>query len=78
MDKISYFSDSCAEHDKNHKNFINFCQHHQDFNVDAEWIFLQLVMANRHGMMMGDLLNMLQNIVYKNPTRPNFELPINV
>ena len=27
MDKIYYFSDSCAEQYVNHKNFINLCHH---------------------------------------------------
>ena len=45
MDKIFYFSDSCAEQYENHKNFINLCHHQQDFNMDAEWIFF----ATSHG-----------------------------
>ena len=40
VDKILYFSDSCNEQYKNCKNFIHLCHHQQDFNVDAEWIFL--------------------------------------
>ena len=36
VDKIFYFSDSCAEQYENHKNFINLCHHQQDFNMDAE------------------------------------------
>ena len=39
MDKIFYFSDSCAEQYKNRKNFINLFHHQQDFNIGAEWIF---------------------------------------
>ena len=39
LDKIFYFSGSCAEQYKNQKNFINLCHHQQDFNMDAEWIF---------------------------------------
>ena len=40
---------------------------------------LQLVMASRHAIVSGDLLNvMFWNIVYKDPTWPNFELPINM
>ena len=36
VDKIFYFSDSCAEQYENHKNCINLCHHQQDFNMDAE------------------------------------------
>ena len=42
---IFYFSDSCAEQYKNHKNFLNLCHHQQDFNMDAELIFF----ATSHG-----------------------------
>ena len=42
--KIFYFSDGCAEQ-CNCKNFINLCNHQQDFSVDAEWI----VFATSHG-----------------------------
>ena len=45
VDMIFYFSDSCAEQDKNHKNFINLCHHQQDFNMNPEWIFF----ATSHG-----------------------------
>ena len=45
VDKIFYFSDGCAEQYKNYKNFISFCHHQQDFNMDAEWIFF----ATSHG-----------------------------
>ena len=36
VNKIFYFSDSCAEQYKNCKNLINLCHHQQDFNMDAE------------------------------------------
>ena len=39
VDKIFFFSDSCAKQCKNHKSFINLCPHQQDFNMDVEWIF---------------------------------------
>ena len=45
VDKIFYFSDSCAEQYKNCKNFINLCHHQHDFNMDVEWIFV----ATSHG-----------------------------
>ena len=45
VDKIFYFSDSCAEQYKNCKNFANLCHHQQDFNIYAEWIFS----ATSHG-----------------------------
>ena len=68
VDKIFYLSDGSAEQYKNRKNFINFCHNQQDFNMGAEWISLQLVMASHHAMVLGDLLNvMLQNVVYKDP-----------
>ena len=44
VDKIYFFND-CAERYKNCKNFINLCHNQQDFNMDAEWIFL----ATSHG-----------------------------
>ena len=39
MDKIIYFSDSCAEQYNNRKNFINLYHHQHDFNMDAQLIF---------------------------------------
>ena len=47
VDKILYFSKSCAEQYKNHKKKINLCHHQQDFNMDAEWIFF----ATSHGKL---------------------------
>lgn len=43
--KIIYFSDGCAAQFKNKKNFINLCNHLNDFNIAAEWNFF----ATAHG-----------------------------
>ena len=45
VDKIFYFSDSCAEQYKNCKICSSLCHHQQDFSMDAEWIFF----ATNHG-----------------------------
>ncbi len=43
--KIIYFSDGAASQYKNRKNFLNLCNHEQDFGVKAEWHFS----ATSHG-----------------------------
>lgn len=45
LKKILYFSDGCAGHYKNRKNFSNLCKHYDDFGVHAEWHFF----ATSHG-----------------------------
>ena len=42
---LFYFSDGCAGQYKNRKNLINLCHHHDNFGLDAEWIFF----ATSHG-----------------------------
>ena len=37
--KIIYFSDGAASQYKNHKNFLNLCNHQADFGIEAEWLF---------------------------------------
>ena len=72
MDKI-YFSEGCAEHNKNCKDFINLCHCQQDFNMDAEWIFF----ATSHGKLPCDGEGFVKRYVAKHSLqRPNFELPI--
>ena len=39
LSKIYYFSDGCAGQYKNTFNFINFCYHKMDFDVECEWHF---------------------------------------
>ena len=81
LDKIFYFSGSCAEQYKNCKNFLNLCHHQQDFNMDSEWIFF----ATSHGKLPCDGVGgFVKHYVVKHslqrsspPTWPNFELPIN-
>ena len=34
---IIYFSDGAASQYKNGKNFLNLCNHKDDFGVEAEW-----------------------------------------
>ena len=34
-----YFSNGAASQYKNRKNFINLCNHQEDFEVNAEWHF---------------------------------------
>jgi hypothetical protein len=36
---IHYFSDGSAAQYKNFKNFINLCNHYNDFGITAEWNF---------------------------------------
>lgn len=43
--KIVYFSDGASSQYKNKKNFINLCQHENDFGLIAEWNFF----ASSHG-----------------------------
>ena len=43
--KIFYVSDGAAAQYKNRKNFVNLCQHEEDFGVAAEWHFS----ATSHG-----------------------------
>lgn len=43
--KIIYFSDGASSQYKNKKNFINMCQHENDFGLIAEWNFF----ATSHG-----------------------------
>ena len=43
--KIFYFTDGAAAQYKNRKNFVNLCQHEEDFGVAAEWHFF----ATSHG-----------------------------
>ena len=45
LQKVHYFSDGCAAQYKNRYNFINLCNHQQDFNMDCEWNFF----ATSHG-----------------------------
>ena len=42
---IIYFSDGAASQYKNRKNFLNLCNHKDDFGVEAEWHFS----ATSHG-----------------------------
>ena len=39
VNKITYFSDGCAQQYKNYKNFMNLCCHFEDFAINATWIF---------------------------------------
>ena len=43
VSKIHYVSDGCTGQYKNYKHFLNLCLHKDDFGIEAEWIFLQLV-----------------------------------
>ena len=36
---IIYFSDGAASQYKNRKNFVNLCNHMNDFGIAAEWHF---------------------------------------
>ena len=45
VSKIYYFSDGCGGQYKNYKNFLNLCNHKNDFGLVAEWIFF----ATSHG-----------------------------
>ena len=42
---VHYFSDGCAAQYKNCKNFLNLCNHKNDFGVDGTWSFF----ATSHG-----------------------------
>lgn len=43
--KLLLYRWCCSAHYKNRKNFINFCHHKKDFNLNAEWHFY----ATSHG-----------------------------
>lgn len=43
--KVIYYSDGASSQYKNKKNFVNVCQHKNDFNISAEWNFF----ASSHG-----------------------------
>lgn len=43
--KVFYFSDGSAAQFKNCKNFLNLCNHQNDFQLEAEWHFF----ASAHG-----------------------------
>lgn len=45
VESLHYFSDGCAGQYKNCKNFLNLCNHQQDFNIKACWSFF----ATSHG-----------------------------
>lgn len=45
LKKIYYFSDGSAAQYKNRKNFINICNHKNDFGIETEWHFF----ATAHG-----------------------------
>jgi hypothetical protein len=45
VNKIYYFSNGAASQYKNKKNFINLCNHFNDFGIHAEWHFF----ATSHG-----------------------------
>lgn len=45
LKKIYYFSDGSAAQYKNRKNFINICNHNNDFGIETEWHFF----ATAHG-----------------------------
>jgi len=45
LGKVFYFSDGSAAQFKNCKNFLNLCNHHKDFQLEAEWHFF----ASAHG-----------------------------
>lgn len=45
LNKIHYFSDGCAGQYKNRYNFINLCNHQEDFHLECEWNFF----ATAHG-----------------------------
>jgi len=45
IDNVIYFSDGCAAQYKNRKNIFNLCQHQEDFNLKAKWVFF----ATSHG-----------------------------
>ena len=34
--KVKYFSNGCAVQYKNYKNFLNFCHHYSDFDLEVE------------------------------------------
>ena len=37
--KVEYYTNGCASHYKNCKNFVNLCKHEEDCDVCAEWSF---------------------------------------
>ena len=45
ISKLYYFSDGCGSQYKNYKNFLNLCNHSNDFGFEAEWVFF----ATSHG-----------------------------
>ena len=45
VEKVIYFSDGTSSQYKNKKNFVNMCQHKNDFALLAEWNFF----ATLHG-----------------------------
>jgi len=45
IEMVVYFSDGASSQYKNKKNFVNVCQHRNDYGVEAEWNFF----ASSHG-----------------------------
>ena len=75
VDKIFYFSDGCAEQYKYRKKLYRFVVVISKISI---WVLngysLQLFIASHHAMVLGDLLNVM---LRKTPTLPNFELTTN-
>ena len=75
VDKIFYFSDGRAEQYKYRKKLYRFVVIISKISI---WMLngysLQLFIASHHAMVLGDLLNVM---LRKTPTLPNFELPTN-
>ena len=44
-EKIIHFSDGCAAQYKNRKNFINLCQHKDDFGMLGKWHFFATLLG---------------------------------
>ena len=42
LSKFYHFSDVCTGQYKNRFNFINFCYHKMDFNVEYQWHFFAI------------------------------------
>ena len=50
--KIYYLTDGAASQYKNFKNMINLVYHQDDFGIQAEWNFLQLLMVKVNVMLL--------------------------
>ncbi|KAJ6655379.1 hypothetical protein lerEdw1_005437 [Lerista edwardsae] len=68
--KMIYFSDGASSQYKNKKNFINMCQHENDFGLIAEWNFF----ATSHGKNSCDGID---GTTKREVTRASMQRPYN-